>query len=96
MNRLVAMRNFLLLALLVVTCCAMPIAGQLSFDQSIESFFAAANPDIKLLQRSRREFGGDEFVIVAWRQPDLIVRDTDRGLPELSEAAIDRILSLAD
>ena len=96
MNRLVAMRNFLLLALLVVTCCAMPVAGRLSFDQSIESFFAPGNPDIKLLQRSRREFGGDEFVIVAWRQPDLIVRDEDRGLPELSESAIDRIKFLAN
>lgn len=96
MNRLVAMRNFLLLALLVVACCAVPVAGRLTFDQSIDSFFAPDNPDIELLKRSRREFGGDEFVIVAWRQDNLIIRDAERGLPELSDAATGRIEALAE
>ncbi len=96
MNRLLLIRNLMLLAVVAVTCCAIPIAGQLSFDQSIESFFAPDNADILLLRKSRRDFGGDEFVIVAWKQPGLIVRDEDRAVPELSEEASTRIAALAD
>lgn len=96
MNRLVNYRNILLLAAVLVSCCAIPIAKQLSFNQSIESFFPTDNPDIRLLQRSRREFGGDEFVVIAWKQPDLITRDEERSLPSLSESAASRISLLAE
>lgn len=96
MNRLLLIRNLMLLAVVTVTCCAIPIAGRLSFDQSIESFFAPENADILLLRKSRLDFGGDEFVIVAWKQPGLIVRDEDREVPELSEEASTRIAALAD
>lgn len=95
MQRLIRLRNFLLAAVIVATVAAIPVAGRLSFDQSLESFFAPDNPDILLLQRSRAEFGGDEFVIVAWREPDLISRDGDRGVPELTESATARITQLA-
>lgn len=96
MNRLVANRNLLLLVAVLVSCCAIPIADQLSFNQSIESFFAPENPDIRLLRRSRSEFGGDEFVVIAWAQDDLLTRDEDRGVPSLSDSASARISMLAE
>ena len=72
MNRLVDYRNWLLLATVVLLLGAIPVANRLSFDQTIESFFPPANPDIQVLKRSRKDFGGDEFVIVAWHQPGLL------------------------
>jgi predicted RND superfamily exporter protein len=96
MNRLIRMRNILLVAGVLVTAAAFPVAGRLSFDQSLESFFAPDNPDILLLKRSRADFGGDEFAIVAWKQPDLITREGDREVPELTDAATTKITQLAD
>lgn len=95
MHQLIALRNILLLVIVTITCFAVPVSQRLTFDQSIESFFSPDNPDIRLLQRSRRDFGGDEFVIVAWRESDLVQR-VERDLPELSETAAARITSLAD
>ncbi len=95
MNRLISIRTLLLLGVIAVTCCAIPVAGQLSFDQSIESFFAPNNPDVLLLKKSREEFGGDELVIVAWKEPSLISREGDRELPEVTESATARITNLA-
>lgn len=70
MEGLVRYRNWLLLGAVVTLVVCIPIAGQLTFDQTIESFFAPDNPDIRLLLESRQDFGGDEFVIVAWQEPD--------------------------
>lgn len=94
MKRLVHLRSVLLLITLGMAVLAVPLARRLSFDQTIESFFAPQNPDIRLLQRSRSDFGGDEYVIVAWKQPDLVSRDAG-GLPELTETATARINDLA-
>ncbi|MCA9066756.1 MAG: RND family transporter, partial [Planctomycetaceae bacterium] len=96
MKQLLRIRNLLLLAAITLTCSAAPFAARLAFDQSIESFFAPDNEDIRLLKRSRADFGGDEFVIVAWKQPKLIVRDEDREVPEISEPAAERISSLVE
>ena len=39
------MRNILLVAGVLATAAGFPVAGRLSFDQSLESFFAPDNPD---------------------------------------------------
>ncbi len=57
---------------MLLLVAAVPAARRLTFDQTIESFFAPQHPDIQLLKRTREVFGGDEFVIVAWRQPELL------------------------
>ena len=75
---------------LLVLCSLLPawgLARQLQFDQSIESLYANDNPQLARFRQSRRWFGGDEFVIVAWRDPDLFAA----GSRELTPAAETRI-----
>lgn len=95
MNWLVNYRNWLLLATVVLLLGAIPVANRLSFDQTIESFFPPANPDIQVLKTSRKDFGGDEFVIVAWHQPGLLQTNPEGEYPELSPEAEQRIKTLA-
>lgn len=95
MEGLVKFRNWLLLAAVVTLVVCIPIAGRLTFDQTIESFFPPDNPDIQLLLQSRQDFGGDEFVIVAWQEPGLIRTNPENGIPELSEAATSQIKELS-
>ena len=82
MNRLTDRRNWLLLAVVIVVVAAIPIADRLEFDQTIDSFFAPDNPDIQLLKRSRADFGGDEFVIVAWHEPGFCLLYTSDAADE--------------
>jgi len=96
MNRLIQYRNWLLLVVVVLLIASIPIANRLTFDQTIESFFPPDNPDIQLLKKSRQDFGGDEFVIVAWHQPDLLQTDPDADFPELSPEAAKRIETLSE
>ena len=96
MERLVKYRNWLLLAVALTLVVAIPIAQRLTFDQTVESFFAPDNSDIQLLRESRQDFGGDEFVIVAWREPGLIQSDPEKDIPDLSETAAGRIANLSE
>ena len=95
MEGLVKFRNWLLLAAVVTLVVCIPIAKRLTFDQTIESFFPPDNPDIQLLLKSRQDFGGDEFVIVAWQEPGLIRTNPENDIPELSEAATSHISELS-
>ncbi len=96
MEGLVRYRNWLLLGAVVTLVVCIPIAGQLTFDQTIESFFAPDNPDIQLLLESRQDFGGDEFVIVAWQEPGLISVNPENEIPELSDTANRHIVDLSE
>lgn len=93
--RLASFRNWLLPGVLLLVVLAVPVAQKLSFDQTIESFFPADHPDILLLKQTRRDFGGDEFVIVAWKQPKLLQQNPDGEFTELTPAAADRIKNLS-
>ncbi len=95
MEGLVKFRNWLLLAAVVTLVVCIPIAKRLTFDQTIESFFPPENPDIQLLLKSRQDFGGDEFVIVAWQEPGLIRTNPENDIPELSETATSHITVLS-
>ena len=95
MEGLIKFRNWLLLAAVVTLIGCIPIAKRLTFDQTIESFFPPDNPDIQLLLQARQDFGGDEFVIVAWEEPGLIRTNPENEIPELSEAAARRISDLS-
>lgn len=96
MEGLVKYRNWLLFAAAVTLAVSIPIAQRLTFDQTIESFFAPDNADIQLLLQSRQDFGGDEFVIVAWRESGLIHLNPDNEIPELSETSAGRIADLSE
>jgi predicted RND superfamily exporter protein len=107
MNRIVGLRNLLLAIAAIAVVASIPLSERLEFDQRLESFFSDDHPDIVILHRSREEFGGDEFVIVAWTEPQLFQHDstdnpTLRDLidnrkfqPQLTEVAQARITGLA-
>ncbi|MDY0169076.1 MAG: MMPL family transporter [Thermoguttaceae bacterium] len=69
-------RHALLAGSLVLIVLAWFPASRLAFDQSIESLYAPSDPHLLAYLDSRRLFGGDEFVIVAWPEPQLFREDT--------------------
>ncbi|MCH2211164.1 MAG: MMPL family transporter [Fuerstiella sp.] len=108
MNRIIGLRNPLLVLAALAVVTSIPLSGRLEFDQRLESFFADDNPDIVILRRSRQEFGADEFVIVAWTEKQLLRHDMpanpslqtlidDRQFkPELTKRARERITTLSE
>ncbi len=70
-------------ALLAVAAGIVP-AFQLTFDQSIESLYAKDNPHLLDYLHSKQLFGGDEFVVVAYKDPQLL---EDEGLDRLEKFA---------
>lgn len=87
---LLARRGFLLVLALGLTALAWGPASRLTFEQSIESLYSADNPRLAAWSDSKRLFGGDEFVVVAYTDPALFGED-DR----LTDAARDKITALA-
>lgn len=75
---------WLILACLLTALAIWP-AGQLKFDESIESMYAPGNPHLVDYLKSKALFGGDEFVFIAYRDPELF-----------EEAGEDRLSKLAD
>ena len=82
-------RVLLLGATLAAALLAIVPAGELKFDQSIESLYAEDDPHLAAFRASRELFGGDEFVIVAYEDPHLFSKDDD--VPELSTESRTRI-----
>ena len=77
--------NRLLLALAVILALlSIAPAGRLAFDQSIESLYAAQNIRLQDYVEGKSLFGGDEFVFVAYTDPELF---TDAGQTRLEELA---------
>ncbi len=71
------------LALAAVAVSIRP-AFQLSFDQSIESLYSEDNVHLQEYLESKALFGGDEFVMVAYTDPQLL---SDEGLDRLDRFA---------
>ena len=82
-------------AAILLTAAALPVSQKLQFDQTIESFFPRQHPDIVQLQQTRSDFGGDEFVIVAWHEPQLLQKHPEAGYDELTPAAAQNIATLS-
>lgn len=95
-DRLAQFRNWLLTTAALLILISIPIASRLSFDQTIESFFPPDNSDIRILRQTRQDFGGDEFVIVAWPQDNLIQINPDGDFAELTDEAEAKIRSLTE
>lgn len=89
MKRIVGLRNLLLAFAVIAVVVCLPLSERLEFDQRLESFFADDHPDIVILHRSREEFGGDEFVIVAWTEAQLLQHDAAEP-PTLQQLIDDR------
>jgi hypothetical protein len=89
-DRLVRGRWLLLVAAALLTVAGLGPASRLQFDQSIESFYAPDNPHLKDYLESKGLFGGDEFVVVAFADPELFTED------RLSLASANRIRQFAE
>jgi uncharacterized protein len=69
---LIRRRIPLFLAALLLAVLAIPVAMRLQLDESIESFYAPDDPYLLDYQQSKKWFGGDEFVLVAYHDPELL------------------------
>ena len=90
-NVLLDYRGWWLALSVLMTLAAWRPASQLQFEQSIESLYSQDNPRLAAWRDSKRNFGGDEFVVVAYSDPNLFEPEEDR----LTDAARERIEALA-
>ncbi len=89
-------RIWLAFVFLIPALC-YPIARQLSFDQNIQSLFSVDDERLLEFVYAKEKFGGDEFAIVAWKQPELFKPiESDDDPIELTETAIEEIESFAE
>ncbi len=88
---LVRWRNVLLPIALVCLGVGWWIGRQLEFDRRIESLYAADDPVLQQYRESKTLFGGDEFVIIAFDEPDLLNKHGNLAGP-----ARDRLDTLRD
>ncbi|MCY2964117.1 MAG: MMPL family transporter, partial [Planctomycetota bacterium] len=70
-DRQVRWRGACFLLAIALTAVALPFAFRLSFDQSIEALYPHDNPRLNDYRDSKCLFGGDELVLVAYRDPEL-------------------------
>lgn len=82
---LVRFHRLLLVLAVILAVASIGPSRQLSFDQSIESMYAANNPHLQEYIEGKKWFGGDEFVFVAYTDKDLF-----------SEEGLERLEVLAD
>ncbi|MAT15398.1 MAG: hypothetical protein CMJ46_09025 [Planctomyces sp.] len=88
---LISLRAVLLMCGIALIAIYWPVANRISFDQSIESMYAEENAYLRDYVRSRDWFGGDEFVILVNRNPELFTSPEDL---ELNDDAIEEIHAL--
>jgi hypothetical protein len=88
---LIRWRFVVLVLAVVATAAAWPVSRRLAFEQSIESLYARDNPHLRDFLTSRGQFGGDEFLFVAYTEPELFESDA----LALTTAASERISDLA-
>src|SRR5690606_37154395 len=84
-DRLIRWRVRLFLMGVLLVAVAVPPALRLQLDESIESFYAPDDPHLLDYQQSKHWFGGDEFVLVAYRDPQLLETEGLERLREFSE-----------
>jgi uncharacterized protein len=84
-------RYVLLPAVLVLLVLAWPVSERLEYDRSIESLYMPDDPRLAAYQESKRLFGGDEFIIVAWTEPELLEPATG----EVTDSAAGRIRAMS-
>lgn len=81
---LVRYRIALLLVAITLTGLSFYPAGQVSFDQSIESLYSPGNPHLLDYLESKKLFGGDEFVFLTYTDPDLFEESGQERLRNLA------------
>ena len=69
---LIRNRAWLFAVALLLSVLAIWPASKLQFDQSIESLYARDDPRLEDYVAGKAVFGGDEFVFVAYQDPELL------------------------
>lgn len=87
---LVRARWFLLPCALVLVALAWPVSQRLEFEQSIEALYRRDDPALRDFLESKRLFGGDELVLVAYEDDTLFQPDWLHLTPE-GEARLRRL-----
>ncbi|MEX2288501.1 MAG: MMPL family transporter [Planctomycetaceae bacterium] len=102
-DRLIRRRNVLLVGGIVATLLALYPASLLTLDQSLESLYAKDDPHLLSYLESKDLFGGDEFVIVAYQDPQLLepeglerVRRISKRLSDIAGVRSESTQNLAD
>ena len=85
-------RHWWLTLSVILTIAAWFPASRLEFEQSIESLYSKDNLRLAAWRESKKTFGGDEFVVVAYTDPDLF----EAGEDKLTDGAKARIEALVD
>lgn len=89
-NILIKNHLALLILGLVMSLAAIVPAQQLMLNQSIESLYAPTDPILINHLESKKLFGGDEFLMVVWKQENLLEEDDDEEEEEdFDEEAFD-------
>lgn len=81
---LVRYRWVLLLVALVLTGLSIYPANQVTFDHSIESLYSSDNPQLLDYLDSKSMFGGDEFIFLAYTDPELFQKPGQARLAKLT------------
>jgi predicted RND superfamily exporter protein len=84
-NLLVRWRWPVLLLAAAVSIAAYFVAQQMRFDRSIENMFAADDPLLDPFRKLKRTFGGDEIVLAAYVDPNLLTASGMDRLENLSD-----------
>ena len=84
-NLLVRLRYVTLPVVLLLLVALIAQGKRVSYEQSIKSFFADDDPAMAVYQRASAAFGDDNFVFIAYDDPNV-----------LTPAGIDRVAELAD
>ncbi|QDU53173.1 efflux RND transporter permease subunit [Gimesia panareensis] len=84
-NLLYKLRWALLIVFLVLTAFSYFPASKLTFEQSIESLYAKDDQHLLDYLESKKLFGGDEFVFVAYTVPGLLGEEGAKETDQLKE-----------
>ena len=85
MIRALLSARYLTFSAVVILLVALGIWGRrVSYEQSINSFFAEDDPYMRVYQQAAKTFGDDNFVFVVYDDPELL---TPAGLDRVAELA---------
>ena len=85
MIRTLLAARYLTFSAIVILLVALGLWGRrVSYEQSINSFFAENDPYMRVYQQAAKTFGDDNFVFVVYDDPELL---TPKGLERVSELA---------
>jgi predicted RND superfamily exporter protein len=77
--------RYLAFSTVVVALVALALLGRrVSYEQSINSFFADNDPYMRVYQQAAKTFGDDNFVFVVYDDPELL---TPQGIDRVAELA---------